>query len=130
MAFANLCNISVTNVLDLHYAPLAGHKIFKMNIHNLLQKCFKCTSKANISIELVGTLSGQIAPIASAQNVIFFSNIPGTSIHCVDATKKFSSNNSVRCLIIIILCILFDNKLFCIFYWYFINIIMSIYNDC
>lgn len=62
-------------------------------------KCPSITeSEANKLTQLAGTLSGQTAPIASERCVIFFSNIPETSILCQDATKEFNSTNTVRYL--------------------------------
>ncbi|KYN19143.1 Major royal jelly protein 1 [Trachymyrmex cornetzi] len=80
-------------ILDLFYAPLAGNRIFKMNKHTL-RKCPK-RSEANRLTQVAGTLSGQTGPIASQNNVIFFSNIPKTAILCADTTKKFDPSNSV-----------------------------------
>ncbi|KAL0131465.1 hypothetical protein PUN28_002773 [Cardiocondyla obscurior] len=80
----------------LYYAALSGHKIFKMNMHDL-RNCSKLNkAKTNNLTELAGTLSGQTGPIASVQSVLFFSNIPNASILCVDATKQFNSSDTVR----------------------------------
>ncbi|XP_018313752.1 LOW QUALITY PROTEIN: major royal jelly protein 1-like [Mycetomoellerius zeteki] len=80
---------------NLLYAPLAGNRIFKMNKHTL-KKCSKLSnSKANKLTKVAGILSGQTGPIASYGNVIFFSNIPETSILCADTTKKFDPSSSM-----------------------------------
>ncbi|KYN02082.1 Major royal jelly protein 1 [Cyphomyrmex costatus] len=82
-------------IIDLFYAPLAGNRIFKMDKHTL-KKCSNLSnSEANRLTKVAGTLSGQTGPIASYSNVIFFSNIPETSILCADTTKKFDPSNSV-----------------------------------
>ncbi|KYN38562.1 Major royal jelly protein 2 [Trachymyrmex septentrionalis] len=83
------------SIVDLFYAPLAGNRILKMNKHTL-RKCSKLNnSEANRLTKIVGILSGQTGPMASQDNVIFFSNIPETSILCADTTKKFDPSNSV-----------------------------------
>ncbi|XP_018313753.1 major royal jelly protein 1 [Mycetomoellerius zeteki] len=80
---------------NLFYAPLAGNRIFKMNKHTL-RKCSKLSnSEANRLTKVANILSGQTGPIASYGNVIFFSNIPETSILCADTTKKFDPSSSV-----------------------------------
>ncbi|KAG5332390.1 MRJP2 protein, partial [Acromyrmex heyeri] len=82
-------------IVDLFYAPLAGNRILKMNKHTL-RKCSKLSnSEANRLTKVAGILSGQTGPIASQGNVIFFSNIPETSILCADTTKKFDPSNSL-----------------------------------
>ncbi|KYM80753.1 Peroxidasin like protein [Atta colombica] len=72
---ANTASIRVHVLND--YAPLAGYRILKMNKHTLRK--YRKLSEAN-GLTRVGILSGQTRPIASQSNVIFFSNIPETSI--------------------------------------------------
>lgn len=72
-------------VLDLYHAFLARQKIFKIDLRHV-QKLVSndCSNlnkmEGNDLSELMGTLSGQTGPIAFAQHVIFFSNIPKTAI--------------------------------------------------
>nr|XP_012227139.1 PREDICTED: major royal jelly protein 1-like [Linepithema humile] len=79
---------------DLYYTALPGSKIYKMNISKLAE-CSLSDSEANEITQLVGTLSDQTASLASEECVIFFSNIPKTSIMCADATKEINFYNTI-----------------------------------
>lgn len=75
-------------------------------------ECLLSESEVDNKTELAGILSDQTGPIASKDHVIFYSNIPETSIMCADTCKEINSNNSVKYLKAIILCAPFDKKLF------------------
>lgn len=96
--FFAIVNISIANVLDLFYTPLAGNSMYKMDMCNK-QKCSELNeTEADKLTKLAGTLAGQTAAIASEQGAVFFSNIPETSILCQDSAKEFNSTNTVRYL--------------------------------
>ncbi|XP_071565715.1 major royal jelly protein 1-like [Temnothorax nylanderi] len=75
----------------LYHASLAGRKIFKIDISNPQKFSKLSRNETNSLTKLVGTLSGQTGPIASAQHALFFSNIPETSILCTNTKKKFNT---------------------------------------
>ncbi|CAL1679840.1 unnamed protein product [Lasius platythorax] len=77
----------------LYYAPLSGNEIYEMKIPQQ-SECLLNDSEVDNITELAGILSGQTGPIASKDRVIFFSNIPETSIICADTSKEINSNNS------------------------------------
>lgn len=83
--------IYLINILDLYYAALPGRKIYKMNISKLAE-CSLSDSETNEITQLVGTLSGQTALLASEKCVIFFNNIAETSIMCADVIKEINFN--------------------------------------
>lgn len=106
-----IINISIANILELYYALLLGKEIYKMKIPQQ-SECLLSESEVDNKTELAGILSDQTGPIASKDHVIFYSNIPETSIMCADTCKEINSNNSVKYLKTIIFCALFDKKLF------------------
>ncbi|KAL6434505.1 hypothetical protein ACFW04_006115 [Cataglyphis niger] len=78
---------------NLYYASLLGNKIYKMKIPQQLE-CLLSESEIDNKTELAGILSDETGPIASKDHVIFYSNIPETSIMCADTCKEINSNNS------------------------------------
>ncbi|XP_050454831.1 major royal jelly protein 1-like [Cataglyphis hispanica] len=77
----------------LYYAVLLGNEIYKMKIPQQ-SECLLSESEVDNKTELAGILSDQTGPIASKDHVIFYSNIPETSIMCADTCKEINSNNS------------------------------------
>lgn len=90
-------NISIANILELYYALLLGKEIYKMKLPQQ-SECLLSESEIDNKTELTDILSDQIGPIASKDHVIFYSNVPETSIMCADTSKQINSNNSVRYL--------------------------------
>ncbi|XP_011684683.1 PREDICTED: major royal jelly protein 1-like [Wasmannia auropunctata] len=78
---------------DLYYAALAGSKIYKTAISNLIECSKKDINEANRETHLAGALGGQTAMIASDRCVLFFSDITKTSLMCADGTKEITSKN-------------------------------------
>ncbi|XP_029660281.1 major royal jelly protein 3-like [Formica exsecta] len=77
----------------LYYALLLGKEIYKMKLPQQ-SECLLSESEIDNKTELTDILSDQIGPIASKDHVIFYSNIPETSIMCADTSKQINSNNS------------------------------------
>ncbi|XP_067210014.1 major royal jelly protein 3-like [Linepithema humile] len=77
---------------NLFFAATAGHTIFTMEVSKLI-KCTLTTREATKQTQVAATLSGQTGPMASEKCVLFFSNIPKTSIMCADTTKKINSDD-------------------------------------
>nr|XP_012227140.1 PREDICTED: major royal jelly protein 1-like [Linepithema humile] len=77
---------------DFYYAATAGRTIYKMEMSKL-SECALTNSEATKQTQVVATLSGQTGPMASEKCVLFFSNIPKTSIMCADTSRKIKSDN-------------------------------------
>nr|XP_012227176.1 PREDICTED: uncharacterized protein LOC105675014 isoform X1 [Linepithema humile] len=85
-----ITSTAVVQNKDLYYASFAGNKIYKMEISKIAG-CSQSETKA--LTQLAFEIPDQTSALASANCVIFFTDVKKSSVMCADTTKKINSQN-------------------------------------